>query len=501
MGVRAKYKYIQDPLYGMVYLSETEMRIVDSQAFQRLLSVKQLGYAYAVFPGADYSRFSHCVGTCYVMGRWLDELEKSGAPLDPATKVLYRLAALLHDVGHYPFSHATERAAEEYYDSLKQQSGHGGAGGTRQAEFENHERIGGTIIRTDPEIRDALLDVGVSAEALERVYRRHSVDSMASLLSSDLDADRLDFLRRTAYHAGLPYGNADFQYLVTQIRLDSNDRVCWTNKALSAIDHLLIARYFDYEQVVHNKTVVALELVLELLVREMLSSGILQLTKRDVERHVQRGTWIKIDDHYMFGKIRHLQNTRSSDATIVALCQALLSRNPPRMLYHVSLLGSYEDIATFERFAAMARLKVLEIANSLGMDRRLWFFFDNVFKFTKYRHGPINQHNQPSAHDLYEIPRVRDEAGESKPIIEVPLSLTRLFYTKRKFDFRVYLLFPELLPASGGNTAAGLLRRRGVAKLLSESLKGIFDATLGKIGFQEPPVVEVDDDDTQIPLL
>lgn len=477
MGIKAKYKYIQDPLYGMVYLSDVEMRIIDSEAFQRLLNVKQLGYAYAVFPGTDYSRFSHCVGTCHNMGLWIDTLKKRGNRVDPALGVLYRVAALLHDVGHYPFSHPTERAAKNYYQQLKETVPDGTNPGTIPT-FYNHERIGAVIIECDDQVHDAILDAGLSFVALQRVYKRHSVDSMSCLLSSDLDADRLDYLWRTAHHSGLPYGRIDHQYLITQLLLDEEERVCWDEKALGAVDHAFIARYFDYLQITHNKTVVALELVLEALVCKMLEVGIMDLSVGFVKEQLREKTWIKIDDHFMYESIRKL-HYQSSEQAIKNLCDSLLSRNPPRMLYSYSFVGSYEGIGEFERFKESCKLKLWEIADAEGIDRRFCFVWGSPFKFTNYNGGAvIEPQDRMTKKELYEIPRTTSDYKTSVPVLENPMSLTRLFYTKRKYELRVYLLFPEFKDGKENKTA--LARRSRLQKKIDEALEPIRLDILGR---------------------
>src|SRR5580693_4756295 len=106
---------ISDPVHNAIGLSDVEAAIIASRAFQRLRNVKQLGLASLVFPGADYSRLSHCVGVCHVTGRILSALAaNTDLKLDDDKIQAYRMAGLLHDIGHYPFSHAMEDALQNY---------------------------------------------------------------------------------------------------------------------------------------------------------------------------------------------------------------------------------------------------------------------------------------------------------------------------------------------------------------------------------------------------
>lgn len=145
-------KRISDPVHGIISLTEVELAVVDSRAFQRLRGVRQLGLAHYVFPGADYTRFAHSLGACHVMGRIMEALKSGGASIDAKMVQVHRLAALLHDVGHYPFSHATEHAMEDHYkDTLLTPPNAGAASPGTEATaavdpqepgFLNHELLG-----------------------------------------------------------------------------------------------------------------------------------------------------------------------------------------------------------------------------------------------------------------------------------------------------------------------------------------------------------------------
>lgn len=444
----AAKKYIQDPLYGMVHLSELEMRIIDSQAFQRLLNVKQLGYAYAVFPGADYSRFSHCVGACHIMNRWLVTLERNGTPLPPAQTELYRLAALLHDIGHYPFSHATERAAKNYYASLKTEPEIGENGSTEngidRSRFLVHEALGSRLVEKDEELSGIITEYALSIDALKRVFQRHELANYANLLSSDVDADRLDFIRRTAHHTGMPYGQIDQQYLITELRLDRDGNLCWTEKALSAIDQILIARYFDYQQLVFNKTVVGLELVLERVVEILLRRKIWDLSVAEIDERVRRKTWIAEDDHFLFEKIHEFEVEHNPDEAESELCKSILSRNPPRRVFQLAFTDWQDLEQRFLRYKSMAQLCIPAWARKYCIDERLWFIWHKAFQFTDWKWGlDVEEHG--GEEEYAKVPRIlKGKAGASVPIIKEPQSLMHSLYAKRRYDLRVYVVIPEM---------------------------------------------------------
>jgi hypothetical protein len=445
MGAPGHKQYIQDPLYGMVHLSELEMRIIDSRAFQRLLNVKQLGYAYAVFPGADYSRFAHCVGACAVMGRWLETLERNGTPLPGAQTELYRLAALMHDIGHYPFSHATERAVKKHYQALMTASGADQDEAEPEAvrPFFEHEELGAYLVQHDPELNGIITEFGLSYVALQRVFERHELAHYANLLSADVDADRLDFLRRTAVHTGMPYGQIDQQYLITELRLDSDRRLCWTDKALSALDQILIARYFDYQQVVFNKTVVALELVLERLVGAMLKTGDLDLSRNFVEAQLKADTWIQVDDHHLFHCIRDFEKAPTRNDAEREMCRSILCRNPPRRVFDLTFTDWYDLEPQFDKFVNAMELCIPEWSRTYQIDQQLWFIWSNKFRFTEYKWG-IEVDDHEGADELAKVPRVLKGSNSSIPIIKDPKSLMNSLYAKRRYAARLYVILPEM---------------------------------------------------------
>ena len=143
---------IADPVHGTIGLTDIECRIVDTSSFQRLRRVKHLGLAFLVFPSADFSRFAHSLGVCHVTGMLLDALGEADKPVDSRTWQLCRLAGLLHDIGHYPMSHALERPVIEVYG--EKSAGSALAGGTKtETHGLTHEELGVLILEEDSEIR------------------------------------------------------------------------------------------------------------------------------------------------------------------------------------------------------------------------------------------------------------------------------------------------------------------------------------------------------------
>ena len=165
---------IADPVHGTIELSQLEFDLLSTRSFQRLRNVKQLGLAHLVFPGADYSRLSHSLGVNHVTGTILDSLRRnSGTKIKDKEYELYRLAGLLHDVGHYPYSHTFENAVSTFYQGSSQPDLFAYSAGTSQGEEGatpaeaddhtwtslNHEDVGRELLDHDPEISRVLTPI------------------------------------------------------------------------------------------------------------------------------------------------------------------------------------------------------------------------------------------------------------------------------------------------------------------------------------------------------
>ena len=359
---------ISDPVHGTIGLSDVEDAIIASRAFQRLRNVKQLGLASLVFPGAEYSRLSHCVGVCHVTGRILSALTDNTDQKLDATKIqAYRLAGLLHDIGHYPFSHAMEDAIQNYAaKTLLKTDG-------APMKTLNHESVGKSILELDPEIGAILNTHGVEPASVSAIFNRSQPDSLTNLISSDLDADRIDYLLRTARFSGLPYGTIDLEYLLTQLRLDGEGRVCLTRKAICAADHFLLSRYFDYQQVSFHKTVAALEMVLKDVISAIIDAGLLDCSEAAVQSAISNGSWALFDDLHIWGLIRKFASDDNSINGFKA--KSLLDRTIPKLtIYHekVDGLDRQEDFTHRHKAWLQAKEKA---SAEFGIDPSLWYLW------------------------------------------------------------------------------------------------------------------------------
>ena len=205
-------KIIKDPVHGYVEVDEEILPLLDAPAIQRLRYIRQLGFSYLVYPGANHSRFEHSVGTMHLAGVACREFG-----LGERDRRLVVAAALLHDVGHGPFSHASEPLMEAWLGRT-----HDDIAGIVEAEF------------------GALLDpLGISpGEVSDLVKGRHR---LSGIIHGDLDVDRMDYLLRDAYYTGAPYGTVDAHRLIRNLHLVPEGIVLDEN-GINAAESLLIAR-------------------------------------------------------------------------------------------------------------------------------------------------------------------------------------------------------------------------------------------------------------------
>src|SRR5689334_16639071 len=247
---------IRDPLWNNIAVDALAMRLVDTAAFQRLRYVRQLGLAFLVYPGATHSRFEHALGTYHLARRALALLDERGVlrevPRQACATV--RAAALLHDIGHYPFSHALEEIGALH-----------------------HEEVARPLI-TEGAVAEALR-TGMGADTPNEVMaliRGESTSPLQRLISGSLDLDKLDYLRRDAFMCGVPYGEIDVDRLLnslTMVRGDAGLEIGIVEKGLSALESLLFARYQMYRNVYWHHAVRSATAMYKRLVEDAVNAG------------------------------------------------------------------------------------------------------------------------------------------------------------------------------------------------------------------------------------
>lgn len=261
-GRNRSERIYHDPLHGAIVLDARDpteallIRLIDTPAFQRLRRIRQLGPANLTFHGAEMSRFTHSLGVMAITRRAFDRLAQHNPVLKPYRAVVL-VAALLHDIGHGPFSHTSEEIFGNHHEQWTERI-LGESAPVRQL-LDAH----------DP---DLLTQV-------KQVYRhQHPVPLIWQLVSSQLDCDRLDYLLRDSYFTGASYGTLDLDRLLLAMNFDPlTQQLVVARKGLTAVEHYLLVRYLMYAQVYNHPKNIAAHWGLEQVfqrARELLAPGV-----------------------------------------------------------------------------------------------------------------------------------------------------------------------------------------------------------------------------------
>ena len=219
-NMSGKKKFIRDSVYGDINLSEFEVKVMDMPQFQRLRRIKQLGLISLIYPGATHTRFEHCLGTMNLGSKLAEELE-----LDQDDVDLIRISALLHDIGHGPFSHVSEGVLSFPHEEL-----------TR-------------YVVTQTSMRDLLeekFDVNEIADII------NGKGHLGPIVSGELDVDRMDYLLRDSHNTGVSYGIIDYERIISNLKLE--DGLILDIKGVQAAEGALVSRYFMYPSVYQHHT-------------------------------------------------------------------------------------------------------------------------------------------------------------------------------------------------------------------------------------------------------
>lgn len=311
-----KKKIINDPVYGFITLqSELIFDIISHRYFQRLRHIRQLGLTDYVYPGALHTRFQHALGALNLMGKALDILRSKGIEISHDEYEASQLAILLHDIGHGPFSHALE-------DSLLQNVGH------ESLSYLFMDKLNA--------------DFGGALDLTLRIFRNsYSRKFFHQLVSSQLDIDRLDYLKRDSFFTGVLEGNVGVDRILAMLNV-SGDNLVVEHKGIYSIEDFLNARRVMYWQVYLHKTTVSAERMLVNLIRraqalmragEPLSSSIALATflKNEItlnnfrdDQHVLEA-FGQLDDNDIWGAVKCWKD--HDDKILSMLSQMMIGRH------------------------------------------------------------------------------------------------------------------------------------------------------------------------------
>ena len=393
----------RDPLYGFIYVDDLEKKIIDSSAFQRLRNIKQLGMTYLVYPGATHTRFEHSLGTMEAASRMFDnivskndnkEILKWGKEDINYFRKILRLSALLHDIGHLPFSHSAER------ELMPKEMG-----------FENHEDYTYAIIKDFYEITK-IIESDLGKEESERIasiaaskHLEKEDEFLNSLIAGELGADRIDYLIRDSHHIGVYYGRFDyhrlFQTLLIRKTENENIQLAIEEGGAHTVEGMILARYFMFKQVYFHKTRRILDIHLSDFLKKILSNNRFPCNISE---------FLKWDDNQIYNLIKENKDD--------ILTSRFMKRNHFREAWHTVDHPKEEQLVKFEKLK----------------ERILKRFPNDKIKIDEAQKDPYN-YRKPIILVRKEIPRIPRQfvhIREISPLIDflLPINKKRIYSEK-----------------------------------------------------------------------
>ncbi|HZA61346.1 MAG TPA: HD domain-containing protein [Nitrososphaeraceae archaeon] len=372
---------ITDPIHRYIRFSETEREIVDTVIFQRLRGIRQLAGAHLVYPSAQHSRFEHSIGTMHIAGYAGETLLSKGYFGDEDKVQQLRLAALLHDVGHGPFSHLFEEVLMEKHNM-------------------NHEDMGKQIISRS-EISDILGKHGYnSSDICKLSFGQSNIQFFNEIISGALSADMMDYLPRDSLFTGVEYGKIDYHRLISSFEVTTDGHLAINKSALYSLESMLISRYEMYKAVYFHKTVRSAEVML--LRSIMLADEQLNLTDKTLNKY------LSLTDEITLERIRLLGNDNKS---AVRLAQDYKSRKLLKCVYE-KFLHSHDKLnrklhakALFGLESRISEIAQLKKENTVFVDAS----------------SASSMPRTPTKEEISSILLIEKEHEYETPVSEIPL--------------------------------------------------------------------------------
>jgi uncharacterized protein len=366
----SKIKIFNDPVYGFITIpGDIILKIIDHPYFQRLRNIKQLGLTSLVYPGALHTRFQHALGALHLMHMAIDNLRIKGVEISDDEYVGACIAILLHDIGHGPYSHALEQIL---------------------VSEVSHEEISLVFMNRLNEEFDGKLDV-----AIDIFKGNHPKKFLHQLVSSQLDADRLDYLRRDSFYTGVSEGTIGSDRIILMMDVKDNQLVI-EDKGIYSIEKFLLARSFMYWQVYLHKTVISAE---QLLIKILQRAQYLALNGEKLFSSEDFGYFL----YHKINKIEFSANSKVLD-TFAGLDDIDVLASIKNWVTHPDIILSalckkmiYRDLFKIELFRESPSADNIDLlagkaASHYGISKQdaHWFVFADTVENRTYNTGNVN---------------------------------------------------------------------------------------------------------------
>lgn len=318
-------KVFKDPVHRYIHVRDKVIwDLIETKEFQRLRRIRQLGTTFFTFHGAEHSRFNHSLGVYEIVRRIVDDVFRGRPEWNEDERLLSLCAALLHDVGHGPFSHSFEKVFHL-----------------------DHEVFTQEIILGNTEINKVLSKVGADfpkkvAEVIAKTYKNKQV---ISLISSQIDADRMDYLQRDAFYTGVQYGHFDMERILRVMR-PREDQVVIKYSGMHAVEDYIMSRYQMYWQVYFHPVTRSAEVILSKILhraKSLFENGYPFQTEPVHFYSIFKGKvsvddYLKLDESIILYYFQAWQNEQ--DKILSDLCQRFINR---RLFKYVEFQPSNEE--------------------------------------------------------------------------------------------------------------------------------------------------------------
>ena len=314
-----KLKIINDPVHGFIKIPyEIIFDIMEHRCFQRLRRISQTGLLSLIFPGATHTRFHHAIGAMHLMFNALEILKQKGVKISTEEEKGAMLAVLLHDVGHGPFSHALENILMDNW---------------------HHEKL--SLLLMEQLNEEFSGELTIAIQMFQGKYHRKFFNQ---LISSQLDVDRLDYLKRDSFYTGVSEGNINTQRILSTLNV-LDDELVLDEKGIYSIEHYLVARMFMYWQVYYHKAAVLAEnLLIKIMNRAktLVSQNVKVEASENLKYFLSRESsteateediarFMELDDTDVLQAIKSWKN--HEDFVLSYLCKTVINRKFPKIIY------------------------------------------------------------------------------------------------------------------------------------------------------------------------
>ena len=308
-----KLKILNDPIYGFITIpNSTIFDLIEHKYFQRLRRISQMGLSYLVYPGAHHTRFHHAIGCMHLMQKAVQVLRFKGVKVSKEEEEALYIAILLHDIGHGPFSHAMEHSI---------------------VNGVSHEEISVLFMQKLNEEFNG--DLTLAIKIFKGDYHRKF---MLQLISSQIDMDRADYLKRDSFYTGVSEGNINSERIITMLNV-KDDELVIEHKGIYSVEKFLVARRLMYWQVyLHKTSLVAEQLVIRVLKRakELSKQGVKLEASKPLQFFLKNeitlnefddnclDTFAKLDDYDIISAMKSWQHHK--DFVLSNLCEMIIDR-------------------------------------------------------------------------------------------------------------------------------------------------------------------------------